>query len=641
MKKLLIACFLVGTGLAMSFLHEPSSPTSSPTLERVRANYLEHLKQYESALTDFDQILAKPGSNPAQWRVSFSQLRKQYKRVEFLLAYLEEETTRDFLNGAPLPTINRVVAGVEVLPPAGMQIIEENLYEDEAASLLPELVKLTHDLRINFKAIFATQHNMTFTDRQVLEAIRSGIFRITSMGLVGFDTPGSGAAIQESAISMEAMYTVTRLYLPYCKRPSLTDSIQAHFSGAIKMMQEHPNFDDFDRLNCIRLYLEPLYGQMLHLHQDLGIETVYQVTSVTQALDYLSPSMFLAETFNGHFYAGIGKPVEKPAAIELGKMLFFDPLLSVNNQRACASCHQPEKAFADGLPKSVAMDRQGNVGRNAPTLINSVLADKYFYDLRSDRLESQAEHVIFNAKEFNTTYYDILDKLNQSTHYRELFREAFGTQPGIGEIARALAAYVRSLKSFESPVDQYLRGETSTLAPEIQQGFNLFMGKAMCGTCHFAPTFSGLVPPSFTENESEVLGVPLDPKAKKLQIDPDLGRYDNHRARDRAEHLRHSFKTPTVRNAALTAPYMHNGVYQTLEEVVDFYNKGGGAGLGLDVPNQTLPFDHLSLTEQETKALVRFMEALTDTTGLNSKPRQLPDFPANSNWNNRAIGGMY
>ncbi|MDO8970006.1 MAG: hypothetical protein Q7U74_04905, partial [Saprospiraceae bacterium] len=243
MKKLLIACFLVGTALAMSFLHEPSSPTSSPTLEQVRAHYLEHLKQYESALTDLDQILAKPGSTPAQWRVSFTQLRNQYKRVEFLLAYLEEETTRDFLNGAPLPTIYRVVAGVEVLPPAGMQIIEENLYEEEAESLRPELVKLTHDLRINFKAIFATQYNMKFTDRQVLEAIRSGIFRITSMGLVGFDTPGSGAAIQESAISMEAMYDVTKLYLPYCKRPSLSDSIRAHFSGAIKMMQEHPNFD--------------------------------------------------------------------------------------------------------------------------------------------------------------------------------------------------------------------------------------------------------------------------------------------------------------------------------------------------------------------------------------------------------------
>ncbi len=641
MKKLLFVCCLLGAALAMSFLQEPSLRASSPTLERVRSLYLEQLKQYESAIVNFNQVLAIPGSTPTQWRASFTQLRNQYKRLEFLLAFLEEENTRDFLNGAPLPTINRVVAGVEVLDPAGMQIMEENLYEDEAAALRPELVKLTHDLHLNFKAIYSTQYNMTFTDRQVMESIRAGIFRIMAMGLVGFDTPGSGAAIQESTIALEAMYTVTKLYLPYCKRPSLADSIRSQFSGAITAMQEHPNFDDFDRLNFIRLHLEPLYGQILYLHQDLGIETVYQVTSVTQALEYQSPSMFSAKTFNDHYYAGIGTPVEKPAAIELGQMLFFDPLLSNNNQRACASCHQPEKAFTDGLPKSLAMDHVGYVGRNAPTLINSVLAGQYFYDLRSDRLESQAEHVIFNAQEFNSSYYDILDKLNQSMQYRELFREAFGVQPGILEVARALAAYVRSLKSFNSPVDRYIRGEQATLAPDIQRGFNLFTGKALCATCHFAPTFSGLVPASFTENESEVIGVPLDPKAKNLQIDPDLGRFDNHRARDRAEHLRYSFKTPTLRNVALTAPYMHNGAYHTLEEVVDFYNKGGGTGLGLAVPNQTLPFDNLNLKPQEIKDLVRFMEALTDTSGLTSKPLKLPNFQAKPAWNQRVVGGVY
>jgi cytochrome c peroxidase len=642
MQKFKIVCCLFVAVAALLALQSSLTPAGTPTSERVRVLYKTGLEDYEQALSIFIKTLQRSGSSPDQWRQAFTGLRNTYKRVEFLLAYLEDEGTRDYLNGPPLPSINRVVAGVEVLEPAGMQIIEEILYSGEGAEAYTQLIELAHALRGNYNSIHKTQINLVFTDRQVLEAVRAGIFRITAMGLAGFDTPGSGDAIQEAAISMDAMREVVALYLPYSKNQTLADSIQRLFSGCIADLRQHPDFDTFDRLNCIRRYLEPLYGQLLQLHLDLGIETIYQVTSVAQPLEYLSGSMFSAATFNDHYYAGIGAREEKPAAVELGRMLFFDPILSANNQRACASCHQPEKAFTDGEPKSIALDHTGNVGRNAPTVINSALADKYFYDFRSDRLESQAEHVIFNEKEFNTTYYAILDKLKQSAEYREMFQDAFAEQPGIAGVSRALAAYVRSLKSFNSPVDRYLRGERIELAPEVQQGFNLFMGKALCGTCHFAPTFSGLVPPAFTENESEVIGVPLDPKANVLQLDPDQGRYENRRPRDRAEHFRHSFKTTTVRNAALTAPYMHNGAYKNLQDVVDFYNRGGGAGLGLDVRYQTLPFDSLNLSKPEQQALVRFMEALTDTVGLTTKPARLPRFEHNTDdWNRRKIGGLY
>lgn len=637
MKKIVFSVSILLLGFCLSALQSPQSPT----IPAVRARYLSDLNQYESALEGFLQVLLMPQSTVAQWQSSFAQVRNSYKRAECLLAFLDEENTRDFLNGAPLPTINRVVAGVEVLSPAGMQIIEETLYSEEASTATPELKVLTERLILNFSRIHASQTQLLFTDRQVMEAMRASIFRLTSMGLVGFDTPGSGAAIQESAIVFQSMYELIQLYLPYSKNIVLNRRLKSHFEGGIKDMKEHPDFDTFDRLHCIRAYLEPLYGEILELHQNLGIETAYQVTNLSQPLEYLSPSMFSAETFNDHYYSGIGAYEEKPTVISLGQTLFFDPILSENNQRACASCHQPEKGFVDGLAKSMALNQIGDVGRNAPTLLNAVLADKYFYDLRADRLESQTEHVIVNEKEFHTSYYDILDRINQSEEYREMFQTAFGKKAGIAEITRALAAYVRTLKSFKSPVDQYLRGERADLAPEIQQGFNLFMGKALCGTCHFAPTFSGLVPPSFTENESEVIGVPLQPNATPLELDPDLGRFENRRPRDRAEHLRHSFKTPTVRNIALTAPYMHNGTYQTLEQVVDFYNKGGGEGLGFSVPNQTLPFDHLSLSTSEQTALIRFMEALTDTSGLTARPTRLPSFSGNSAWNQRVIGGVY
>jgi cytochrome c peroxidase len=135
------------------------------------------------------------------------------------------------------------------------------------------------------------------------------------------------------------------------------------------------------------------------------------------------------------------------------------------------------------------------------------------------------------------------------------------------------------------------------------------MGKAACGTCHFAPTFSGLVPPQFDETEAEVLGVPTQPQAPH-ELDPDWGRGGG-LLKFQSEIYRHAFKTVTVRNIAHTAPYFHNGAYNTLEEVVDFYNNGGGVGLGLDVPNQTLPADSLHLSDQEQKDLIAFMQALT------------------------------
>jgi len=246
-------------------------------------------------------------------------------------------------------------------------------------------------------------------------------------------------------------------------------------------------------------------------------------------------------------------------------------------------------------------------------LLNAVYADRFFYDLRAFTLEQQAEHVIFNPDEFNTAYSAILKKLAGQEKYKEDFKKVFGK----GDISRekfskALASYVLSLKSFNSPFDKYVRGESEGLAQEVKNGFNLFMGKAGCATCHFAPTFSGLVPPFYNENESEILGVPETTEANRL--DGDSGRYNNKILSEQAWIFEKSFKTTTVRNAGLTAPYFHNGAYQTLEEVIDFYNDGGGQGKGLLVQNQTLPPDLLNLSDQEKRDIIAFINSLNDAS---------------------------
>ncbi|GAA6769901.1 cytochrome-c peroxidase [Flavobacterium sp. CGRL2] len=151
-----------------------------------------------------------------------------------------------------------------------------------------------------------------------------------------------------------------------------------------------------------------------------------------------------------------------------------------------------------------------------------------------------------------------------------------------------------------------MRGNKNSLNNQEIEGMNLFMGKAKCATCHFTPLFNGTVPPSYSKTEHEVIGTPNEASGRTLS--PDKGRY----LYNKMPQLVGAFKTPTVRNAAVTAPYMHNGVFKTLEEVVSFYNKGGGQGLGYEVANQTLPFDKLNLTVKEEHALVAFMKTLTD-----------------------------
>ncbi|MEL7118105.1 MAG: cytochrome c peroxidase, partial [Bacteroidota bacterium] len=259
-------------------------------------------------------------------------------------------------------------------------------------------------------------------------------------------------------------------------------------------------------------------------------------------------------------------------------------------------------------------------------------------------LARQIKLVVLNPQEFNTTFTDFEDKIKQSQEYQELFAEAYPTINKEKTISRysisdALANYIAELYSFNSEFDQYVKGEIAEIDPSVINGFNIFMGKGACGTCHFAPTFNGLVPPLYSESESEVLGVPATTDSINPQLDADVGRIDNGINPDLFPFYAHSFKTVTVRNVALTAPYMHNGVYNTLEEVMDFYNKGGGSGMGIDVAHQTLPDAPLGLTKKEISDVISFMEALTDTTNLTNRPVMLPKFKEHPEWNNRPIGG--
>ena len=250
--------------------------------------------------------------------------------------------------------------------------------------------------------------------------------------------------------------------------------------------------------------------------------------------------------------------------------------------------------------------------RNAPTLF--YCADQYsqFWDGRVKNLDEQINTVLLNVVEMNGDHRLILSRLNNTNEYVESFKIAFAKNAdsviSIPNVAVAITAYLKTLSPFSSAFDEYIQGNKNALTRKQISGFNLFMGKAQCGTCHFAPVFNGLIPPLYKRTELEVLGTTSNTNFAKPELDSDSGRFSSFPI----EFYQGAFKTPTVRNAAKTAPYMHNGAFNTLHDVLEFYNKGGGAGLGLKVPTQTLPSKPLKLSEEEMDDIIGFLNSLTD-----------------------------
>lgn len=297
-------------------------------------------------------------------------------------------------------------------------------------------------------------------------------------------------------------------------------------------------------------------------------------------------------------------PADNPLTAEkvaLGKQLYFDTRLSKNRTVACVSCHNPRLGFADGMAVSTGINGQKG-GRSAPTIINRVFSQEQFWDGRAATLEEQAKGPIANPIEMGFTHELAAERIGSIDGYRKQFKVTFGTEKvSIDRIAKAIAAYERTIMSGNAPYDQYQAGDSTAMSPSAVRGMELFMGQARCASCHAGP--------NFTDELYHNIGIGAD------KTNPDPGRF----AVTNQQRNQGAFKTPTLRDIALTAPYFHDGSAQTLMEVVDYYNEGGTAAEHLD-PLMT-PLD---LNEQEEKDLVAFMESLTGEISLNALAPSLP-----------------
>jgi cytochrome c peroxidase len=290
-----------------------------------------------------------------------------------------------------------------------------------------------------------------------------------------------------------------------------------------------------------------------------------------------------------------------PEKVELGRYLYFDKRLSSDNSVSCASCHDPAHGFTDAAPVSTGIKGQrGN--RSAPTVINRAYSLAQFWDGRAATLEDQAKGPIANPLEMGNTHEAMVTSLRRISGYAPYFQKAFGSpEITVDRVAQAIATFERTVLSGNSRYDRYKAGDKKAMSASQVRGMRIFFDKAQCDSCH-----EGV---NFTLNAYANLGVGAD------KPDPDVGRFAV--TKDPADWG--AFKTPTLRDVARTAPYMHDGSLANLHQVVNFYDKGGTPNKNLDKKIKPL---HLS--EQEKDDLVAFLEALTGDMPPVRPPEKLP-----------------
>ena len=315
------------------------------------------------------------------------------------------------------------------------------------------------------------------------------------------------------------------------------------------------------------------------------------------------------------------------AKVELGRKLFFDARLSADGKVSCASCHDPKQAFTDG--KKVAEGIGGRLGnRNSPTLLNSMFSTGQFWDGRAETLEEQAKLPLTNPVEMgNRSVDEALAKIAADPEYVRAFRQVFGGPVTIAGFAKAVGSFERTLVSGNSPLDRYVAGDLNALSESARNGMILFRTKARCSICHvFNQNFSAFATfPFFTDGNYRNTGVAANFKgfevlavqAMAAARDKSGQAFDALVKHERASELGRfvttgnildigAFRTPSLRNVELTAPYFHDGSAATLGEVVRFYLKGGKKN-----PNRDWQLEPIELTENEQQDLISFLKSLT------------------------------
>ena len=573
------------------------------------------------------------------------EARKAMKKMDFWMRYLEPLAYKKINSPLPVEWETEVFEKYEApYKREGAGLTLASLYVNEEATIDPQKLQALIQPAIAACNVYrADTITKSLNDyHQFFLCNRLYLLNLAAIYTTGFECPNAEEIIPELQFMLAAVGEIYEAYNQSVPATPLPENYLRLYRQTIAFAGQQPSdFALFDHFVFLRDYVNPLFL----LNQKLINQ--YHVVShsnMDYALNKKEVSIFSKSLYNGQNRKGIFLRVDDTAVLAevkaLGKLLFFDPILSGNNMRSCASCHKPENCFTDtALTTAFNFNHKDFLPRNTPTLLNAKYNHLLMADGKHFTLQHQAEDVVMNDIEMSgggneTT---LLKKILSCKTYRNGFKNLLKYTPtekeiNFNHISSALTFYYTSFSKYDAPFDHAMN-ESTLLEAAAKAGFNLFMSKAQCATCHFAPQFNGVKPP-YIGSEFEVIGVPADNAYTKLS--EDKGRYIINPAME----TMNAFRTGTVRNAARTAPYMHNGVFKTMNQVIDFYDAGGGIGHGLLVENQTLSADSLHLSSLEKQQLIAFINSLTEEVNFETPPASLPVSKI-KNLNARKVGGEY
>ena len=608
--------------------------------------YLQQMQQFKAGqeyfLLQINQGSLNSSKEINNLKKDIQARRIALKKIDFWLRYLEP-IVQKHING-PLPVEWETEVFEKFEKPyrrtgGGLSLAEQ--YLDEPSKTVDSLQQLIR-LSVNAMDTYLADSTIIFLKKpgHIYFANRLFLLNLAAIYTTGFDCPDTSRVIPELKQMLPAIKEIYLSYNASNRSSPFKDDYIRNFDQLVSFTEKQPDqFSSFDRYTFIRDFVNPLFT----LNQAMISEyKIYSANYNDFSLNDKASSIFDKSLYKAQTSKGVFSFVEDPATLNeirrIGKLLFNDPILSGNNKRSCASCHNPATYFNDtSASTALTFEGNSNLTRNAPSLVNAEFNHLIMLDGHELTLQSQARSVIINPVEMHGVVTEVIEKVMSCREYADAFKRLLPLTPeenvvGVDHIIAALTFYYSSFNKYTATFDDAMNRKLDADS-HVRNGFNIFMSKAQCGTCHFTPMFNGVKPP-YTGSEFEVLGVPDDTSFNK--ISPDSGRY----LVNPAPETMRAFRTGSIRNSSFTAPYMHNGVFKTLDQVIDFYDKGGGAGRKLTVENQTLESAPLQLTANEKTDLLLFLKSLDENIIFDLPPKSLP-ISSNKSYNKRKVGGEY
>ncbi len=636
MKKLLFIVVICSACSLAAFMYETDYP----------GFYLQQISQFkdeqQKLKSDIASVELTTIGQIDSIKKAIHKQRLHLKNIDFWLRYLEP-IKQKHVNG-PLPVEWETEVFEKFEKPyrrtgGGLMLAEQYLDEQNIlVDSLKQLIQMSATAMDTYLADSITRQ--LNTPAHMFLANRLFLLNLAAIYTTGFECPDTSRVIPELKSMLPAVNTIYKSYNASFKSSPLIRAYMEHYDRMNSFVAAQPDvFSSFDRYTFIRDYVNPLFSINQEMIRNYHIYSgSYNDFSLNDnAVSIFDKTLYKAQTDKGIFSFVVDSALLTDIR-NIGKLLFYDPILSGNNTRSCASCHNPTGYFNDTSKATpTAFDGKLNLQRNTPSLINAKFNHLLMLDGRELTLQSQAHSVMANPIEMNSVSTRIVEKVMSCRQYADAFKKFLKLTPeetevSLDHIISSVTFYYSSFSTYRAPFDDALTGKIH-VNERVRQGFNIFMSKAQCGTCHFTPLFNGVKPP-YVGSEFEVLGVPSD--TLYSNVSADSGRY----LVNPAPETFRAFRTGSIRNSSFTAPYMHNGVFRTMEQVIDFYDKGGGAGRKLNVDNQTLDPSPLHLTDAEKADLILFLKSLDENITFEAPPASLPA-SANRPWNKRKVGGEF